>query len=491
MNEYYDLLHKCINQKSEKLAVVDFQEELTYEKLFERSMYAAKLLNSLGVRKGDRVLILCDNSVNCVVSIFGCMAIGAIFVPLGEDMPIKRIQYIIDDCDCRIMITTNPKIALELSIEKCISTKQLTDDNEIIKQQNIFKPVKLEEQDTAFVIYTSGVIEPYNSVVFAVNAINSIIRNCETDRVLCYLPLSFDYGLYQIFLVLSTGGTLYLVPRRESILSIPALLAKYRITGFPLVPSIASSLLLSKLLKRVELKELRYITSTGDVFHEEDIDELKKIFPEVEIFPMYGLTECKRVSILKPSEYDSHKNSVGKPLPGTIAYVVDHRGKRLPQGETGVLIVKGQHVMGGYWGEKESEKFNFGGEKNTLNTGDLFKIDDGFLYFIGRDNSILKINGHRVSLSEIERCVKKSNKVNEICALGVEDKIRGQAIILIIYNKDGTLEKEEIRKIFYEYFSYDIAIKSIILTTTPLKKTLNGKIDRKSIKSELTDQILE
>ena len=481
------------------LAVKDNASSVTYFKLNQKAERFSKLLINMGVNKCDRIIIIGDNCVEFIIAIYGCLKAGAIFIPLHTSTTKNRIQYIIENSECKVIITTNSEtiddIENDITIIPFLNEDQLYNNFAVFhkiteKSNNKYKNA-VNEDDIAIIIYTSGttgypkgVVESHKSIAFSVNSINSVIGNTSKDRILCGLPLSFDYGLYQVFLAFSVGAALILIPDFHNPLSLPRVLAEEKISGFPLVPSVAASLIHSKLLERISLPHLRYITSTGDTFHLEHINKFKELWPNVLIFPMYGLTECKRVSILSPNDYIGHENSVGKPIPGTSAYIVDENGNKLKENETGILIVSGPHVMNGYWRDKAEtiKRFFINAEnhQNSLITNDIFYMDiDGFLYYVGRDEAIIKSNGYRIGVSEIERIITQLDSVVEVCAIGIEDKERGQIIVLHIYSNDKNLSEDNIRKQFYTYFSRDIVIKTIIFHKKALPKTTNGKLDRR------------
>lgn len=499
-----DFLENSSIKYPQKTAIIENNKKMTYLELKRKSENVASSLMKLGILKGDRVIIIGTNSIDFVVAMFGCLKLGAIFIPLHCSTPISKLQYIIDNSNCKLIITSNLNF-IPKSINKTLKEAYCGEFNsfkmvcfpENTTTSGASKVNSVSSTDIAFIIYTSGttgyakgVVEQHSSVIFAVNAINSVIKNTHTDRILCTLPLSFDYGLYQIFLSFSVGATIVFIPEMKTHLSIPKILAEKEITGLPIVPSMGAALIHSRLLERVSLPSLRYITSTGDVFYVEYIKILKEKFPHISIFPMYGLTECKRVSILSCEDFEGHETSVGKPLPGTFAYVVDNNGKKLEANETGMLIVGGPHVMLGYWNDKSETRKRFfydtSSGQRLLQTNDLFKIDsEGFLYYVGRDCFLIKSNGYRVSVTEIEQVVLQLDGINEICAVGINDKDRGQVVALEIFTNNDNISEKEVREHFYKYFSEEIVLKKISINNRPLPKTINGKIDRQAVKRNL------
>ena len=467
-------------QTPDKTAVIDSggNQTASYSELNDSTGKFAAYLADKGITKGDRVIIIGDNSIEFIIAMYGCLKIGAVFIPL-QSPKVARLEYIKEDSQCKAVIKT------EMVAEVIGGYSTLPKKHH----------ASLSKEDISLIIYTSGttnnpkgVVEPHSAVSFAVRSINKIIKNTSKDRILCGLPMSFDYGLYQIFLSFDTGATLVLAQSLQNVIALPSLLAKCQITGFPLLPSVAAAIIRSKLLERTPLPHLRYITSTGDTFHTNHIEKLMEVLPNVSIFPMYGLTECKRVSILSPSDYKGHEKSVGKPIPGTSAYVIDTNGNKLNENETGILVVSGPHVMSGYLNEdgKTSGRFfvdKKSGEKSLI-TNDYFRIDgQGFLYYIGRDEAVIKSSGHRIGISEIESVIAQLSSVAEVCAVGVDDANKGQVVKLHIYSHNNDLTEEAVRAQFYAYFSEDVVMQKIIFHREALPKTANGKLDRIALRA--------
>ena len=293
--------------------------------------------------------------------------------------------------------------------------------------------------DLACLIYTSGstgdakgVMSDHSNVDFASSSIIQYLENDENDIVINLLPLSFDYGLYQLLMTFKFGGTLVL---EKGFLFPAAILKKMeqeKVTGFPGVPTIFA-VLLQMDLSPFQLSSLRYITNTAAALPVSHILKLRDKFSGVRLYSMYGLTETKRTLYLPPEELDHRPGSVGIAIPGTEVWLEDEEGNRLPFGRTGELVVRGRHVMRGYWGAPEmtAQRYRPGripGER-VCYSGDLFRSDEeGFMYFVSRKDDIIKCKGEKVSPVEIERILYELEGVVEVAAIGVPDPILGQAI---------------------------------------------------------------
>jgi acyl-CoA synthetase (AMP-forming)/AMP-acid ligase II len=298
------------------------------------------------------------------------------------------------------------------------------------------------------------------------------------------LPLAFDYGLYQALMCAKVGATLVL----EKSFTYPAVvlekLKAERVTGFPLVPTLAAMLLQMKQLAPGMFPDLRYLTNTAAALPRAHIERLRELFPGAQLFSMYGLTECKRCTYLPPEQLDLRPESVGIAIPGTEAYVIDELGQRVAPGVVGELVIRGAHVMKGYWTDDEAtarvlKPGPFPWEK-VLHTGDLFRTDeDGYLYFVGRKDDIIKTRGEKVSPKEVENVLYELASIREAAVIGVPDPILGQAIKAIVVADEGLTEREVIRHCAARLEEF--MVPATVEFRGQLPKSENGKIARKEL----------
>jgi long-chain acyl-CoA synthetase len=198
---------------------------------------------------------------------------------------------------------------------------------------------------------------------------------------------------------------------------------------------------------------------------------------------MYGLTECKRVSYLPPDQLDARPTSVGIPIPGTEAWIEDDQGKRLGPGEVGELMVRGAHVMQEYWGDPKAtlERLRPGRWpwERVLATGDLFRSDEeGYLYFVGRRDDIIKSRGEKVAPREVEDVLHQSPEVKEAAVVGVPDRLLGQALVAHVSPKPGQTLEPEALQIFCSRRLEDFKVPQHVVVHEQLPRTANGKVDR-------------
>jgi acyl-CoA synthetase (AMP-forming)/AMP-acid ligase II len=265
------------------------------------------------------------------------------------------------------------------------------------------------------------------------------------------------------------------------------LLKKEKITGFPIVPTISAIILQMKDLKSESFEHLRYISNTAAALPEKHILGLKEIFPETQIYSMYGLTECKRVSYMPPGELDRKPNSVGKGMPNEQVYLVDEENRLITEpGIIGELVVRGANVMKGYWElpEETDEMLKPGRYpwEKVLYTGDLFKMDDeGYLYFVSRKDDIIKSRGEKVSPKEVESILYALDDVVETAVVGVDDDVLGEAIkAYVVLKKDSPMTEKEILAYCTKSLE-DFMVPKYIELTDSLPKTSSGKITKKTL----------
>ena len=347
------------------------------------------------------------------------------------------------------------------------------------------------EAPPACLIFTSGstsaprgVVVSHQNIAFSAQAIQRRLGYREDDTVGLFLPLSFDYGLYQIFLTLQVGATLYL--GRPGLAGPPLLasLAKARVTVLPGVPTLFASML--RLLERrgASLPGLRSITNTGDHLPRSNIERLQARLPGLAVFCMYGLTECKRVSILLPEELSEKPGSVGRPLPGTEAWTVSGHGERLPPGTVGELVVRGPHVTRGYF-EAENEtaaRFCFDADGvGELATGDLCRIDrDGYIYFVGREDCVMKHRGFRLSAAEVEDVACRVPGVVE--AALVKAPGQDELHLYLVWGHGAPNVGRVLGEIRGSLEPHKVPEKVIVSKALP--RTPHGKVDRRQLAEE-------
>jgi len=514
------LLHNFIINNAErypdKAALIFEEKRINYSTLDEKSNQLAKSLIELGIKRHDRVIIFLENSIECVISIWSVLKAGGIIIILNTSIKPNKLLYIINDSRAKVIISSTSKYDVvsyannnnrrELKtiwVGAPIDKLNSFSFNELINTQSISLSGKLSQRqeeiidyDLAALFYISGctgepkgVMSPQFNMISAARSIIEYIGNIPDDVILNVLPLSSDYGLYQMLTSIMMGSTLILESSFMFPFKILQTINRERVTGFPIVPTIIALLLKIKELEKYELRSLRYISNTGAAFPIPHIQKFRQIFPHIKIYSMYGITECKRISYLPPEEINKKPGSVGKAMPNCEVFIYDESGKEVQPGEVGELVVRGSNVMRGYWNSPELTDCMyrpgiFQGEK-LLYTGDLFrKGEGGYLYFLGRKDDIIKSRGERISPTEIENILCAIPYVSEAAVVGVPDEILGQAIKAFIVLRDGI--KSDVKSILqYCYKSMEsFMVPKYVEFISELPKDPNGKIDKKVLRAE-------
>ncbi len=502
----------------QKTAIIVKGKEYTYSELKEYSEKLALHLSKAGIKKGDRVAVSMENSWQTIVSIYGITMSGAVFLVINPQTKADKLQYILNDSRARILISSS-MLKYELSsalqdaetIEEVIitgnpnvlevgnSTFRLTNFENIFSgETEAINLPAIIPNDLAALIYTSGstgfpkgVMMTHQSMVFTTWSLIEYLRLSEEDRLMLLLPLAFDYGLYQLLMAITVGGTLIVEQSFIFPASIYRNIEKYQPTVFPGVPTIYAMMIASAKENSISFDCIKKVTNTAAALPNEFIPDLKKIFPNALIFKMYGLTECKRVCYLEPELVDIKPSSVGKAIPGTEVFLLSPEGNPVQPGEAGILHIRGPHVMLGYWNKEELSREmlksgNLPGEK-ILCSNDLFKMDEeGFLYFQGRTDDIIKTRGEKVSPIEIENVIYKIEGVKEVAVIGIPDDIMGESIIAFITAHDGhgyLTEKDIQKECMSKLEVFMVPQKVSFLKEMP--KSPNGKIDKKELKKIL------
>lgn len=452
-----EFLEASADATPDKTALVCNASRWTYGQLEAEANRLAQAFLSRGIGRGDRVVLHLPNSPAAVVAIFAALKAGAVFVPINRSVKAEKLEYILRDCQASALLTCleSAKIpqvdGLKLVYtgdRQAPETFGLSSTAEApfpsapwvqeAKHSTQRPSGNNEESDLACLIYTSGstgkpkgVMCEHRNVVFVSGSIIQYLENRPEDIVLNVLPLSFDYGLYQLLMTFRFGGTLVLEQSFTYPASILQRIEQERVTGLPGVPTMFQ-MLLEQGLETYDLSSLRYLTNTAAALPPKHLIALRRRFPQARIYSMYGLTETKRTLYLPPEQLDRRPGSVGIPIPGTEAWLEDAEGWHLKPGEVGELVIRGPHVMRGYWGDEQATRQRFRetdtGER-LCHSGDLFRQDaEGYFYFVSRKDDIIKSRGEKVAPKEIESVLYEMEGVAEVAVIGVPDPLLGQAI---------------------------------------------------------------
>jgi acyl-CoA ligase (AMP-forming) (exosortase A-associated) len=510
------LIHHMLRSSAQRFpdreALVDKDARLTFAETEIKVAAIASGLRAAGIRRGDRVGIYLEPSVTQALSIFGVSRAGAVFVPINGLLFPEQVAHIARDCQMTGMITTRAKLAFLASVVNDIPSLQCLVATDEVSKDGISRPIHLLRKfldapvpsdwrdwgigkDLAAILYTSGstgkpkgVMLSHEQVMTGSSIVSDYLGITSSERIIGVLPLSFDAGLNQLMTAVQQGGTF--VPMTFTFArEIVKALEREQITGMAGVPTLWSLMAQpNSMLEKTPLPHLRYITNTGGRMPQTILNALRRALPKARIFLMYGLTEAFRSTYLPPEELDRRPDSMGKAIPNTEILVVDEQGRRCAPGEIGELIHRGPTVSMGYWGQPELTAkvlrphhllpSELGDSEKVCYSGDLVKMDeDGFLYFVGRRDNMIKSSGFRISPTEIEEVLFQSGKVTAAAVIGIPDGALGHWIKAFVAPRDGEILDPDTLVAFCAERMPRYMVPKVVQVMDALPKTPTGKID--------------
>ncbi len=511
------LLTQSVSKYPDKIAVSFSNKNYSFKAIEQQSNRLATYFQTNGIQRGDRIVIILGNTIETIVSFWAILKIGAIVIPVGTEMKANKIDYILKDSGASVLIT-NEIIALKnkdmlqaqqlkkilIPNPSVLLTETWIDPFEtaLTRNSNTLTSSGSISIDLAAIIYTSGstgepkgVMHTHDSMLAATHSLNTYLGYNDRDKVLCALPLSFDYGLYQMIMSISVGATLLLEKEFTWPIFLLKKIATEKATILPGVPTMIMLLHEQNKIKNFDLSSIRAVTNTGAALTRTNIEMIKTLFPNTAIFSMYGLTECKRCTYLPPKEIDTKIDCVGIAIPNTELWLVDDNDNKITTPhQIGQLVIRGATVMKGYWNKpkKTAEKLKPGthpGEQ-VLYTGDYCSLDeDGYLYFKGRMDHMINSRGIKVSPKEVEDFIGTLPEVNAVVITGVPHKDYGEALFAFIVLKEGENSDETsiILECKKELETYKVPEYISIIPAMP--KTPNGKFNVIALKAMALESI--
>ncbi|MFJ9312430.1 class I adenylate-forming enzyme family protein [Streptomyces cyaneofuscatus] len=466
---------------------------LTRSELVAVGRRYAAALRSRGLARGDRLVVISDVGPMLVPLLFGASRIGVVFSVLHDQVRGEVLRHVLADCEPSLVVAGSPATRglVGEAGAAVLAPEELEDEMSTAPGVDDAVPAPLPV-DPVCLIYTSGttampkaVVSTHQQMMFAVHAIAERLGYRYDDVVYCPLPLSFDYGLYQVFLSVLAGSHLWLGSAAEAGPALLANLLRSRATVLPAVPPVSAALL--RLLRRRggERPPLRLLTNTGAALPAHVPRGLREVLPGMRVQLMFGLTECKRLTIAEPDEDLIRPGSCGLPLTGTEVFVVDETGERLPAGEVGEITVRGPNVMAGYWRRPELTASRFPrrhGLFPELRTGDYGWTDDaGRLYFAGRRDDIYKQDGFRVSAIEVEAAARRLPDVDTAAVLTPEAG-RPEAVLVVTGAADPATVLSRLREHLEDY-----KIPAVCHVVEALPVNANGKTAKAVLAGQLAE----
>ncbi len=520
-----ELIALSAGARPQAVALTYGKHHLRYGELQDSIERFAGGLIGLGLQRGERVAIYLEKRFETVIASFGAPAAGGVFVPLNPLLKPEQVAYILRDCNVRVLVTSPERLALLAAVlAECHDLRQvvLLDAQPPVAAGVVLPCCRWSEllaspgraahrvidTDMVAILYTSGstgkpkgVVLSHRNMVAGAKSVASYLENRPDDTLLAALPLSFDAGFSQLTTAFHVGARVvllnYLLPR-----DVLKALERERVTGLTAVPPLYIQL--AQLDWPAGITEhLRYFANTGGRMPRETLTALRERLPRTKPFLMYGLTEAFRSTFLPPDEVDRRPDSIGKAIPNAEILVLREDGSSCAPNEPGELVHRGALVGMGYWGdpEKTAERYkplpsHVPGREPGLVlpelavfSGDTVRMDDeGFLYFIGRRDEMMKTSGYRVSPTEVEEILYGTKMVGECVAFGVDHAVLGQAIQVIATPPAGkVLDTAALLAECRSRMPAYMVPAGIEVRQGPLPRNPNGKIDRKTLSSEWID----
>ncbi|HEY7641509.1 MAG TPA: acyl-CoA ligase (AMP-forming), exosortase A system-associated [Steroidobacteraceae bacterium] len=516
----HELLLRQAGQTPQATALVHKDAKYSYEHLAGLVEQFGRALLARGLRVQDRVAVFLPKQLETVVTMFGAARAGLTFVPVNPILKAPQVKHILGDCDVRVLVTSPERYAtLERDLLECPALYcvvlvgsetappspghfALATWSETLRSAPASAQFhRIIDMDMLSILYTSGstgrpkgVVLSHRNMVTGAHSVAQYLENTPDDRLLAVLPFSFDYGFSQLSTAFSVGASVvlmdYLFPR-----DILTVAQRERVTGLAGVPPLWAQL--ADLEWPAEVREsLRYITNSGGAMPGATLAKLRSALPRTRPFLMYGLTEAFRSTYLPPAEIDRRPGSMGKAIPNAEILVVRPDGTPCEPNEVGELVHRGSLVSLGYWNDpqKTAERFKPapgrpGGlviPEIAVWSGDQVRKDeDGYLYFVGRRDEMIKTSGYRVSPTEIEEVVFATGLISDAAAVGVPHPTLGQAVALVVAGTQSpaaaTALLNECKKQLPAYM-----VPAHIEWREAIPRNPNGKYDRALLSRELS-----
>jgi long-chain acyl-CoA synthetase len=499
----------------EKDALYNSGKWHTYTELDVQSSKLANLLLGLGLRKGERIALFLENSMEYVVTYYAILKAGGITVALNTENTADDVAYIIRDCGVRLL-STNRKLlprALpllrdrdpehqgpqECSLDKILLWSELSPTEIMDAHKDIvWLPGTMETEpatppgihlidlDIASIVYTSGSTgKPRGAVLSHLNILTNTrsivdyLQLSPEDRIMVVLPFFYIYGKSLLNTHFYAGGSVVIDNRFLYPNVILQTMREQDVTGFAGVPSTFTILLSRSNIRTQKFTNLRYVTQAGGAMAPVVQKEIAEVFAPAKLYIMYGATEASaRLSYLNPSDLPRKWGSIGKAIPNVDLFVADQDGRPLDLCREGEIVARGSNIMSGYWNHpEESEKVL----KNGLYyTGDIGRTDEeGFIFVVGRTKDMIKIGGNRVSAKEIEEAIQEHPAIIEVAVVGIQDEVLGEAPRAYLVVQDGRRENiiEELVEFLKGRLAFYKIPKSFELRDS-LPKSESGKIQK-------------
>ncbi len=447
---------------------------VSYGSLAQQAASLARYLHDTGIRRGERVAILFDNSHEYVVCYYAALMCGAVVVSLNTETTSASLQFLLNHAEAAAILVSRKYFRLLLPILAEAPTIRVMVSDAAAPAQHVtqfsgeravisdildarlpaYHCPGVIDVDLASIVYTSGSTgEPKGVMLTHLNIVSntrSIIEYLELtsrDRIMVVLPFHYVYGKTLLNTHVSVGGSVVIDNRFAYPNAVLQTMREQQTTGFAGVPSTFMMLLNRSALRDTPLPSLRYVTQAGGGMAASVQKEVYEVFSPARVFIMYGATEAApRLTWVQPERLPEKFGSIGIPLPNVRVFVADPEGRPLKVGEQGEIVAQGSNIMQGYWKDPEGTARVL---RNGLYfTGDIGTTDDeGYLFVVGRGKDMLKVGGNRVSAKEIEDAILGLDAVLEAAVIGVGDPVLGEAPkAFVVCREEAAADEESLRR---------------------------------------------
>lgn len=502
-------LEKHAQATPEQLACIHDCEVVTYEEMERQANRIAHLLRELGVRRGDRVALLIENSSAYLAAYYGILKCGGVTVAMYVTTTVKTLSYILNDCEVGVALTLSkhlalfnegheqlPKLRAAVLLDSTINENEIDrrtwkvfTSHHIAQQPDTPLDLPLIDLNLASIIYTSGSTgEPRGAMLSHLNIVTntrsivSYLGLTAQDRMMVVLPFPYVYGKSLLNTHFAVGATVIIDNRFVFPNVVLKTMQEKAATGFAGVPSTYAILLGKSAVRKMEFPALRYLTQAGGAMAPALIREVMEIFHGKKVFIMYGATEASaRLSYLPPEDLPRKVGSIGKPIPNVELRLIKDGGDEAGPDEVGEIVARGTNIMQGYW--NQPEETNAVLTAHGFHTGDLGRKDEeGFFYVVGRKRDMIKSAGNRVSAKEIEEIILEHPNILETAVIGVPDQYIGEAICAFIVPKNGALVISEEVITFCKTRLPEYKAPRVVIVRESLPKNAAGKIMKEELR---------
>lgn len=493
----------------DKIALIHENNRAAYNEINSCSNQLANWLIKQGVKKGEMVAFLLENSLEYVVSYYGILKAGAVAVPLNSELKPDGLKPLLKELQAKVIISSHRTentlqnidlqdysvhtlLFKEARLEWTDKPIKIFKFEDIIKKENCSNiNIDVEPQDLASIIYTSGstgtpkgVMLSHNNILVNTRSICQYLNLTKKDVQMVVLPFFYVMGKSLLNTHFAIGGTVVINNKFAFPASVIKQMVDEKVTGFSGVPSTYAYLLHRSPLEknRDKLTSLRYCSQAGGHMSKQIKQDLRRVLPDhTEIFIMYGATEASaRLTYLEPSRFNDKIESIGKAIPDVTVKVLDENGIEIPAEKVGEIVGSGANIMQGYYKDPETTAKVL--DSNGYHTGDLgYRDEEGFLYLVGRMDNLLKVGGHRINPQEVEDVIMETGRVVEVAVIGIPDELLGNRLIAILVPVDNNTTPNQILELCATRLSRN-KLPSEIKTVKSLPKHPSGKIDRKKCK---------